>query len=84
MSKPEKILERISRRPAVADIRWAELKTALEWLGFRPISGSGSRMKFFHADKNVLISLHKPHPAPEIGKKTIDDIRDSLQQNGFI
>jgi predicted RNA binding protein YcfA (HicA-like mRNA interferase family) len=84
MSKPDKTLERLARRPAPADIRWSELKAALESLGFKMLSGSGSRVKFFHAAKNQLIVLHKPHPSPNVGKKTIDEIRSLLEQSGFL
>lgn len=84
MSKPAKTLERLSRTPAPADIRWSELKAALESLGFEMLNGSGSRVKFFHNAKNQLISLHKPHPSPEVGKKTIDDVRECLKQSGFL
>lgn len=84
MSRHAKTLARIARKPAPADIRWADLKAALEWMGFETLTGTGSRRKFFHREKNVLISLHEPHPSPEVCKAAIDDVRRTLEAFGFL
>ncbi|KQT11028.1 hypothetical protein ASG30_09570 [Ramlibacter sp. Leaf400] len=65
-------------------MRWDDLKGALESLGFELLKGSGSRRKFFHEGKNVLISLHEPHPSPEVCKAAMDQVRELLRAHGFI
>jgi predicted RNA binding protein YcfA (HicA-like mRNA interferase family) len=84
MSKSSKSLDRITRKPTPADVRWAELKSALEGLGFDMLAGKGSRRKFFHRKRDVLICLHEPHPAPEVGKAALEDVRELLKLHGFI
>lgn len=84
MTKHSKNLDRIGRRPTPADVRWEDLKGALESLGFVMLTGSGSRRKFFHDGRNVLISLHEPHPSPEVCKAAVEQVRDLLKAHGFI
>jgi hypothetical protein len=84
MASHAKTLEKISRRPPPADLKWSELKGALESLGYVMKSGSGSRRKFFHKAKNALIICHQPHPSPDVDKGCVDDIRDHLIEQNFI
>ena len=84
MSKASKSLDRLCRKPTPADYRWDELCSVLDHLGFEQLKGAGSRRKFFHKDRNVLISLHEPHPSPEVPKYALDQVRETLQNNGFI
>jgi predicted RNA binding protein YcfA (HicA-like mRNA interferase family) len=84
MSKHQKALEKLCAVPPAADIKWQELKSVLEHLGYEMLKNSGSRRKFFHAEKKALISCHQPHPSPNVDKGCIADVIEHLKVNGFI
>lgn len=84
MAKHDKTLEKLCAKPTPASIKWDELKSLLEHLGYKMLPGSGSRRKFFHEGKQLLICLHQPHPSPDVGKSSIDDVVEHLKTNGFI
>lgn len=84
MSKHEKTLARIQGRPTPADVRWDDLRSMLESMGFTYLKKSGARRKFFHAESQTLICCHEPHPNPCVDKGCINDVVDTLRTNGFI
>lgn len=84
MSKNSKTLSRIAQKPTVADIRWDELSSALESVGYECLNNDGSRRKFFHKGVNDLITLHKPHPSPDVAKYAIEEVREHLKLHGLI
>lgn len=84
MAKHRKALEKLCATPPPADIKWDELKSVLEHLGYTLLKGSGSRRKFFHEGKNALIICHAPHPSPDVDKGCIVDVVEHLKTNGFI
>jgi predicted RNA binding protein YcfA (HicA-like mRNA interferase family) len=84
MSKHIKALKRICASPIPADIKWQELKTVLEHLGYIMLKNSGSRRKFFHAGKQALIICHEPHPSPNVDKGCIVDVIEHLKSYDFI
>ena len=80
MSKHQKALQRLFSKPK--DFRWNELCPLLARLGFDQLEGDGSRVKFFHKEKNVLISVHNPHPESEIKICYIREIVKTLRKMG--
>lgn len=84
MSKHQKTLVRLQTKPTPPDIKWSELKSMLESLGYKAINGSGSRCKFYHEEKSALISCHRPHPQPNVDKGCITGVVDHLTAYGFI
>lgn len=84
MSKHSKTLNKISSKPPPADLKWSDLKALLESLGYKLLTNSGSRRKFYHKEKNALIICHEPHPRSEVDKGCIADICDHLTLHGFI
>lgn len=84
MSRRQKALARLCATPPPADLKWAELKAALEHLGYDVLTGAGSRRKFVHRETKQVISLHEPHPSPEVCKAAIADVVRSLRENGLI
>ena len=87
MSKHEKTLTKLSAKPTPADIKWDDLTAALKYLGYEPVKKGktgGSRRKFYHKEKNALISCHAPHPLPDVDKGCIDDVVENLKSYGFI
>ncbi|MEO5607547.1 MAG: type II toxin-antitoxin system HicA family toxin [Polaromonas sp.] len=84
MSKQSKALERLRREPTPSNFKWDDLASLLCSLGYTEINGAGSRKKFFHAEKNALISCHKPHPNPDVDKGCIVDVVKHLKDHKFI
>ncbi len=58
--------------------RWPELARMLKGLGYSEIQGEGSRVKFVKADR--VISLHRPHPLPELKSYALRQVRESLRE----
>ncbi len=81
MTKRNKSLNRLFSKPK--DFRWAELCTLLKRLGYEQIQGDGSRVKFFHREKDSLIILHSPHPEKVIKSYAIKDVIENLKGAGF-
>ena len=84
MSKQQKILDGIQSRPPPADIRWDELKSMLEWLGYRMHKGDGARRKFAHPETKAVIALHEPHHPAIVGKKCLTNVVQFLRDKGHI
>jgi predicted RNA binding protein YcfA (HicA-like mRNA interferase family) len=84
MPKHQKTIERICSSPTPSNVRWQDLQSALESLGYVMLASSGSRRKFFHKGKNALIICHAPHPSPNVDKGCIKDIADHLRLHGFV
>jgi predicted RNA binding protein YcfA (HicA-like mRNA interferase family) len=84
MGKHDKTVEKLMRRPPPADLRWSDLAALLGSLGFEEKEGAGSRCRFFHPQLNRVISLHKPHPQPEMDKAAVVQVRDFLTELNLI
>lgn len=87
MSKHEKNLQRLSVTPVPAQIKWDELVGVLKYLGYKQLKtgqSGGSRRKFYHEEKDDLISCHEPHPSPDVDKGCIADVVEHLTAHGFI
>lgn len=84
MAAYKKTLEKMARLLTPPDVKWSDLSSALIHLGYREISGTGSRVKFYHKEKDALICCHKPHPSPEVDKGCIADVVNHLKEHKFI
>lgn len=84
MSKQSKALAKLSASPPPSGLKWDELKAVLEHLGYKMLKGSGSRRKFYHKEKDLLVICHEPHPSPDVDKGCIASVVDHLKTNGFI
>ena len=85
MSKKEKLIERIQGLPK--DFTFSELETLLIYFGFEKSNKgktSGSRVKFYHNEKEKQYLAHKPHLTSIIKEKALKDIVDFLKENEFI
>jgi hypothetical protein len=82
MAQMDKLIARLKSRPK--DFTWSELKRLLNGLGFREIQGSGSRVKFFHKEKNCIIQLHRPHPVPVLKMYVIKEVLELLLHEKLI
>lgn len=87
MSKHDKTLERMRRRPPPSDLTWDSMVALLLSLGYKPLktgTTGGSRRKFFHKDKNALILCHEPHPQTTVDKGCVKDVVEHLTTYGFL
>ena len=83
MGKKEKLIKRLKSMPK--DFTFAEMRTALESLGFEiSLKGktSGSRVRFLKG--NTPIILHKPHPRKELLEYQIKQVLEILEKEGII
>lgn len=84
MSKHKKTLAKLKAVPPTANLKWEELQGLLIHLGYRMLTNSGSRRKFYHGGKDDLIILHCPHPSPDVDKGAISYVRDHLESIGIL
>ncbi len=82
MSKLDKLIARLSDKPK--NFTWEEAVTLMKKCGFEIISNSGSRRKFFHREKDIVVCIHRPHPTNELKKYQLKDITNALKTAGFI
>ena len=82
MSKIDKLIIRFLKKPK--DFTWDELTLILEYYGFTEIAAGktgGSRRKFVDATQ-LIISLHKPHPKPIVKHYVLEQVMETLKDNG--
>ncbi|WP_434561019.1 type II toxin-antitoxin system HicA family toxin [Pseudomonas sp. Z4-20] len=82
MSKNEKLLAQLLNGQST--FTWSELVTLLCRLGYSPLEGSGSRVKFDNRDPSAIINLHKPHPGNELKAYVRRQVIEQLKTGGLI
>lgn len=80
MSKKDKLLTKFMEIPPKKNLTWNDLVTLMLALGFEQIEGDGSRVKFFHKNKDIMINLHKPHPDNTLKTYVVKQIQDKLKE----
>lgn len=79
--RQRRTLARIFERPTRSDVHWDELASLLRTLGAEEHEGAGSRVRFVLGES--ILSLHRPHPKPELRKYAVEDVRDFLAVRGI-
>ncbi|MDQ0127215.1 hypothetical protein J2W17_006213 [Pseudomonas lini] len=82
MSKQQKLLAKLLNKQA--GFTWTELVTLLGGLGYHPIEGNGSRVKFDNGNPRAMINLHKPHPGNELKAYVKRQVIEHLKAGGLI
>lgn len=82
MSAIFKAIEKLKRRPS--DLKWNEVSKIMGHYGYEILQGKGSRIKFYHSEKDSLVSLHKPHNPKTLRLYQIDMIINRLEEDGLI
>ena len=80
MSKKDKLLLKFLETPPRKDLTFKELSSLLNSLDFEKIEGSGSAVKFYNKEKDLLINLHKPHPSDILKVYIIKQIQHKLKE----
>jgi len=62
VSKTDKLLEKLARKPAPKDFRWDDLVTLMEAKGF-DVSCSGGSHHCFQHSKGFTFSMSRTHPS---------------------
>ncbi len=84
MSRQDKLIERLRRRPR--DFTWEELERLLLGLGYREQTGGrtgGSRRRFVR-EGGAAISLHRPHPGNVVKAYVVSIVLETLESEGLI
>lgn len=82
MGKLEKLLNKLDRSRKV--FPWNELVTLLAQLGYEQKEMAGSRVRFYHKEKDALLLLHKPHPENELKGGALKSVKSHLKQEGWL
>lgn len=80
MIKKDKLLIKFLENPPRKDLTFKELTTLLLSLNFEKIEGSGSAVKFYNKEKDLLINLHKPHPSDILKVYLVKQIQSKLKE----
>lgn len=73
MTKREKLLAKLRRKPAPRDFTWDELVTVMAHHGFElKQTGGGSHCHFINAEL-VVLNIAKPHPSNMLKKYQITE-----------
>lgn len=86
MSKIEKTIAKLKKKPTPKDFTWEELGKVLQHFLFTPLgkgSTCGSRRKFISMDM-VIISFHEPRPRDELKKYQIEQVLEILRSEGLL
>ena len=79
--KQKRTLKAIFALPTPAGLAWADIESLIIVLGFQPIEGSGSRVRFVRGT-DVLV-VHRPHPRKEAKQYLVREVRDFLKDIGI-
>lgn len=82
MSVITKAIDRLKRKPT--DFKWSELTRIMNHFGYQTLEGSGSRVKFYHPEKDSIVNLHRPHNPKTLRKYQIEDVLNQLGEDGFV
>jgi hypothetical protein len=85
MGKNEKLLKRLLSQPN--DFTYTELKKLMNSFGFEEDNkgkSSGSRVAFYHSEKQLILQLHKPHSNNRLKAYQIKEIITFLKGTGAI
>ena len=81
MSRQDKLLNKLA--DFKASMTWAELVTLMQARGFTLLNSKrGSGRKFFHAEKDLVVILHEPHPSKTLKPYMKAAALDALRKVG--
>lgn len=83
MSKKEKLIDRLLKRPK--DFSFDEMESLLSYFGYKlRQGGTGSGIKFVKEESNEVINFHKPHPNGILKQYVLDQIIEKLRKDGLL
>lgn len=82
MGKSEKLLVKLES--VKNTFPYKDLVVLLSQLGYEKQEMAGSRVRFYNADTESLILLHRPHPENEIKGGALKAVKHTLKQEGLL
>jgi len=80
MPRKDKLLARLQSRPK--DFSWDDAVTLLAQCGFRCLKKPGSRRRFINEEKDLVLSMHEPHPQRVLKPYLVDRLIEVLASAG--
>ena len=80
MARHERTLAAVFASPTPTNLKWKDVEALLIAKSARKIEGDGSRVRFELG--GVRLSLHRPHPSPELKRYAVRAVRDFLIEAG--
>lgn len=77
--KKKNFFEKFTAVPPKKDLTFSELETLLNYYSFKKIEGNGSRVKFIHPSKQLIFSIHKPHPSNILKEYVVKEVQALLK-----
>jgi predicted RNA binding protein YcfA (HicA-like mRNA interferase family) len=56
----------------------------LAGFGYEEEAGEGSRRKFIHREKRIVIAIHQPHPGNELKSYQVREVLLHLKGEGYL
>jgi len=82
VSQKDKLVKRFLSIPS--DFTYNETVTLMKFFGFIEKSNDGSRRAFYHPETSQVIFIHEPHPESTMKKYALRDIKQSLEEGGYL
>ena len=83
MSKKDKLIDRLLKRPA--DFTFDEMKSLLAYFGYDlKQGGTGSGVKFIKKGSNAVINFHRPHPNGVLKRYVLEQVIEKLRKDGLL
>lgn len=83
MSKKDKLIDRLLKRPA--DFTFDEMKSLLAYFGYDlKQGGTGSGVKFIKKGSNEVINFHRPHPNGVLKRYVLEQVIEKLRKDGLL
>ena len=83
MSKKDKLIDRLLKRPA--DFTFDEMKSLLAYFGYDlKQGGTGSGVKFIKKGSNEVINFHRPHPNGVLKRYVFEQVIEKLRKDGLL
>lgn len=85
MGTKEKLIARFRKQPK--DFTFDEMKRLFTILGFEMNNKgatSGSRVEFFHSERELSYSLHKPHPDGSVKSCVMKQVLEFLEEKNLL
>jgi len=79
MSKQDKLMAKLERKPSPKDFRWDDLLTLARRLGFSEHCNGGSHYTFQH-ESGYTFTMSKTHPSGLLKTYQVDDVLEAFQR----
>ena len=79
MTKKEKLLEKFLSKPQKRNLKFRELVTLFQSLGYELINKEGSRVAFLNKATGDIFDMHQPHPDDTLKLYVVKKVQEKLK-----